>query len=230
MKLTHALFAVLIAAVGFTVQAAPPPQAGALKGEVLEVQNVEGYTYLRLKTAEGETWAAVPTANVKKGAQVTLVNPALMQNFESKTLKKTFDKIVFAQLAGPGAMPGAPQGAAHPVPATAAEPAVKVAKATGTGAKTVAEVVTGKAALKDKAVVVRGQVVKVNAGIMGKNWIHLRDGTGAAADGTNDILVTTKDAAAVGEVVTAKGTVRTDVTVGPGYVYAVLVEDAALRK
>lgn len=40
-----------------------------------------------------------------------------------------------------------------------------------------AEIVTQKAALKDKSVLVRGKIVKFNAGIMGKNWIHLRDGS-----------------------------------------------------
>jgi hypothetical protein len=203
-----------------------------LKGEVLETQNVEGYTYLRLKTAQGEAWAAVPTTPVKKGAQVTIGNPVVMQNFESKTLKKTFDKIVFGQVVEPGAPLATPLGAAPPVPAAApaAGPAIKVAKATGADAKTVAEVVTGKATLAGKTVLVRGQVVKVNSGILGKTWLHLQDGSGSAVNGTNDILVTTKDGVAVGDVVQAKGTVRTDVTVGPGYAYAVLIEDAVVRK
>ncbi len=90
--------------------------------------------------------------------------------------------------------------------------------------------VQGNAALKDKAVLVRGQVVKVNAGILGKNWLHLQDGSGSAAGGTNDILVTTKDMAAVGDIVTAKGTVRTDVNLGSGYTYKVLIDDAAVSK
>jgi hypothetical protein len=91
-------------------------------------------------------------------------------------------------------------------------------------------VITGKAALKDKAVLVRGQVVKINVGILGKNWLHLQDGSGSTAEGTNDILVTTKDEAAVGDIVTARGTVRTDVNLGSGYVYAVLIDDAAVRR
>ena len=97
-------------------------------------------------------------------------------------------------------------------------------------AKTVAEVVGGKAALKGKPVLVRAQVVKVTTGVMGKNWVHLQDGSGSAADGSNDILVTTLDKAVVGDIVNAKGTVRTDVNLGSGYAYAVLIEDAALRK
>ena len=93
-----------------------------------------------------------------------------------------------------------------------------------------AEVYAQKAQLSDKPVTIRGKVVKYNAGIMGKNWLHLRDGSGTAANGSNDILVTTKDTAALGDVVNARGTVRTDVNVGPGYAYAVLIEDAAMRK
>ncbi len=65
---------------------------------------------------------------------------------------------------------------------------------------------------------------------MGKNWIHLRDGSGSSAESTNDVVVTTMDAAQFGDVVVAKGVVRTDVNLGSGYSYAVLVDDAKLQK
>jgi hypothetical protein len=221
--------AALLCAAAFAVAAAPAPPAGALQGEVLETRNVDGYTYLRLKTTGGETWAAVPTSTVKPGAQVVIGNTMVMENFESKTLKKKFDKIVFGQLVDPAAAATAAAPATPQAAAPAAKP-IKVDKASGPDARTVAEVVTGKAGLKDKSVLVRAQVVKVNTGIMGKNWLHLRDGSGSAADGSHDILVTTKDVAALGDVVSVKGTVRTDVNLGSGYTYAVLIEDAAVRK
>jgi hypothetical protein len=204
-----------------------------VQGEVLETRNVDGYTYLRLKTASGEVWAAVATTSVKTGAQVTLGNTTVMENFESRTLKKTFDRIVFGQIVDPRGGPaagGAAVTAAAPTAPPQAAKAIKVEKATGPDARTVADVVTGKAGLKGKSVLVRGQVVKVNTGIMGKNWLHLRDGSGSAADGSNDILVTTKGIAAIGDVVSVKGTVRTDVDLGSGYAYAVLIEDAEVRK
>jgi hypothetical protein len=235
MKPATTLAALLLATAAWTAQAMPgmaaPAQTGpALKGEVLEVQNVDTYTYLRLKTKDGETWAAVPTTSVKKGAQVTIENTMVMEKFESKTLKKKFDKVVFGTIADPNAKPAAAMAAPHGAIPAATAPVAKVAKATGPDAKTVAEIVTGKAALKDKPVLVRGQVVKVNNGIMDKNWVHLQDGSGTAKDGTNDILVTTKDQAAVGDIVNVKGTVRTDVNLGSGYAYAVLIENAAIRK
>jgi hypothetical protein len=225
MKVTTAVIALLLAGTALLAQAA------SLTGEVLETQTVDGYTYLRLKTAQGETWAAVPTIAVKKGAQVTIDNASTMLNFESKTLKKTFDKIVFGQIAVPGAKTAAAHGAAPAGGGNGLTPKVaKVAKATGPDARTVAEVVAGRATLTGKAVLVRAQVVKVSLDILGKNWLHLQDGSGSPADGTNDILVTTKDSAAVGDIVSARGTVRTDVTLGAGYAYAVLVEDASVRK
>jgi hypothetical protein len=85
------------------------------------------------------------------------------------------------------------------------------------------------AELRDKTVLVRGKVVKYNAGIMGKNWIHLRDGTGSVEKETNDVLVTTTGSAKLGDIVTAKGVVHTDKDFGAGYAYKVLVEDATLQ-
>lgn len=121
-------------------------------------------------------------------------------------------------------------GAQHPPAAATAAQQVKVAKATGPEARTVAEVIKGRVGLKDKTVLVRGRVVKVNSGIKGKNWLHLQDGTGSASDGSHDLIVTTTDTAAVGDVVNARGTVRVDVVVGPGYAYDVLVEASTVKK
>ena len=151
----------------------------------------------------------------------------VMENFESKTLNKKFDRIVFASLVDPDAKAASTPHGTTSVPAA---PMVKIAKATGPEAKTVAEVVAGLGALKGKTVAIHGQVVKFNSGILGKNWVHLQDGSGSAANGTHDVLVTTTDTIAVGDVVNVTGTVRTNVDLGGGYVYAVLVEDARIRK
>jgi hypothetical protein len=235
MKTALALAAALLATAAYASPGMPsPPAAGAVQGEVLETKDVDSYTYLRLKTASGETWAAVPKSAVKKGQHVTLANTMVMDNFESKTLKRKFDHIVFGTIAGPDAKAvaplAAPAGPPHGAMPAPSLQVAKVAKAPGPEGRTVAEVVAGKAALKGKPVVVRGQVVKVNNGIMGKNWVHLQDGSGSAAKSDNDLLVTTQDKVVVGDVVSAKGTVRTDVNLGSGYAYAVLVEDAAIRK
>jgi len=250
MNTLHRLAGLALAVTLALPLAATAQSANTLQGEVLEVVNVDSYTYLRLKTASGEAWAAVTTVALAKGAKVTINNAMPMDNFESKALKRRFDRVYFGQIAGPGpkmaaggpppamqggmsgSMPGGMPGAMH-APGGAAALAIAttpVPKASGADARTVAEIVQGKARLKDKTVLVRARVVKVNTGIMGKNWLHLQDGSGKAQDGSNDIIVTTKDSAAVGDIVTARGVVRTDVTVGPGYAYGVIVEDASVKK
>jgi hypothetical protein len=154
-----------------------------------------------------------------------------MENFESKELKKTFPTILFGNLAGAGATAADPHsgmGMGMGKAATSATP-VKVAKASGANAYTVAEVVKQAEKLKDKSVRVQGKVIKYNAGIMDKNWIHLQDGSGSATDGSQDILVTTTANAKVGDVLTVSGMVRTNKDFGAGYNYKVLIEEATLK-
>ncbi len=87
-----------------------------------------------------------------------------------------------------------------------------------------------KAALDMKKVTVKGKVVKVAAGIMGKNWFHIQDGSGDPARKTNDLAVTTaQDLPAVGKTVTATGTLHKDKDFGYGYRYEVILEDATIK-
>ena len=208
-------------------------QGISITGEVLEVKDVDAYTYLRLKTKNGETWAAVIKSPVKTGAEVTIENGVEMNNFESKSLRKTFDHIVFGNLAGAqsATSPAMDLGRIHGGLTQAPDVgSVKVAKANAPDARTVAEVVMKKAELKDKPVTVHGKVVKFTRGVMGKNWIHLRDGSGSGAESTNDLVVTTTDETQIGDLVIVKGVVRTEVNLGSGYSYAVLIDDAKLQK
>lgn len=202
------------------------PSASVVMGEVLEVKDVDSYTYLRLKTKDGETWAAVNKSPLKKGAKVTIENVMVMKNFESKSLQKTFPTLLFGNLGDTGQVLANPHaGGAN----TTDTGPVNVPKASGANARTVAEVVTKAVELKDKEVRVRAKVVKYNPQVMGKNWIHLRDGSGVAADNTHDVLVTTTNQAKLGDVVTVTGIVRTNKDFGSGYSYKVLIEEASVQ-
>jgi predicted GTPase len=107
---------------------------------------------------------------------------------------------------------------------------VKVEKAAGPDAYTVSEIHEKVAALNEKTAVVKGQVIKVSSGILGKNWIHLQDGTGDASLGTNKLVTTSDDLPAVGDVVTMKGTVHLDKDFGAGYKYHVIMEKASIQR
>ena len=93
-----------------------------------------------------------------------------------------------------------------------------------------AELYEKSGALNGKEVVVTGRVVKVSKKIMGKNWVHLQDGSGDAASGTNNLVTTTQDVVVVGDVVTAKGILAKDRDFGGGYQYVVIIEETTLVK
>jgi hypothetical protein len=197
-------------------------------GKVVETMNSGGYTYVRVDAGEKEIWAAAPRFDVKVGDPVVVPQGMPMANYYSKTLDRTFDLVYFVAFV---AMADAarttdtlPQD--HPPESRNDEPIEMeisdIEKAAG--GKTVAELFEDKASLAGGAIVVRGKVVKFTPGIMGKNWIHVRDGTGVA--GTNDLTVTTDAFAKVGDTVLVRGTVAVDKDFGFGYRYSLLIEDA----
>lgn len=211
-------------------------------GKVQETMDSGGYTYLRIKPASGdERWAAVSATKVAKGDEVTVAGAMVMPSFESPTLKRKFDNILFGQLAAApaagAAAPAAPlqkdsvatAAAAHGTRSNTAVTIDKpIAKAAGPEGRTIGELYAQKKALVGKAVLVRGKVAKVNANILGRNWVHLQDGTGVEKDGTHDVVVATNSTANVGDVVLAKGTLVADKDVSGVYHFEVLLEDATL--
>lgn len=204
-----------------------------IRGQVLETMDAGAYTYVRLKTPDGEVWAAGPLVSVKVGDTATLGDGMPMQNFHSKGLDRDFEKILFvgsirvdnaraAALAPPS--DNTPHGAITSSPSSGIDLS-NIPKAEG--GITVGTVFTEKSSLAGKEVVIRAKVVKSNTGIMGKNWLHLRDGT-AGPDGEDDLTVTTSGTARVGDTVVVRGKVATDKDFGLGYRYEVILEDATV--
>lgn len=91
---------------------------------------------------------------------------------------------------------------------------------------TVAALNQGKAKLAGKTISAKGKVVKVNDGIMGRNFLHIQDGTGDAKN--NDLVVTSKQTAKVGEQVAITGVVVLNRDFGSGYSYPLLIEEASI--
>lgn len=189
-----------------------PNQAEGLQGEVVERLDVQGYTYLRLATAGGESWVAIPTNPVAVGASVNILNPMTMEKFHSKSLNRTFERIYFGTLAGAESTPAAPAPQASMAP---------VERASGPDGHTIAELFRDREKLKGHPVLVRGVVVKVSEGILDRNWLHLQDGSGSP-----DLVVTTKQSVKMNEQVTIQGKLEADKDIGSGYRFEVIVQDA----
>ncbi len=223
-----------------------PVEMDSLSGKVAESIDSAGYTYILLEDKGEKVWVAVPEMQVSVGEEVVLKPGIEMVNFTSSTLNRTFERVILSpgsvsERGGqvgkdmkmpPGDLPmgmiKAPTGNGMGV-STPIDDDVKVEKATGQGAYTVAEIYEKKSGLCNNKVVVRGKVVKVLPKILGKNWIHLQDGTGDEKKGDYDLVVTSQDMPSVGDVVTVSGTLYTDKDFGAGYRYTVIVEEAGIN-
>lgn len=210
--------------------------APKISGKVVETMDAGAYTYALLENDGKKTWVAMPEMKVTAGQELVFSGASEMRNFKSKSLGRTFEQIFFCgppdkKIGGDadGPMAGkASVGSAGIVPVIA-EP-IKVDKATGKSAYTIEEVYTYKASLDKKPITMKGKVVKVSEGIMGKNWVHVQDGTGDAKKKSNNLVVTTSELPKIGDIIVISGTLSADKDFGGGYRYDVIIEDAVIKQ
>jgi hypothetical protein len=217
---------------------ATPVPPGMVRGEVLETMNAGGYTYVFMDTGQDQRWIAALETPVAVGDIVQTDQGMAMNGFTSKTLNRTFNVVYFVSslqnLSGGSQPPAQASGempAGHPdvsggaaVPAVAAIPDIEAVEE----GKNIAYIYANKDELAGNEITLRGKVVKYNPGILGWNFIHIQDGSGDAAAGNNDLIVTTKADTAVGETIVLTGNIVLDKDFGAGYSYPVLLEDASV--
>ena len=227
-------------------------------GTVLETMNAGGYTYLLVDSGVQKTWVAVPETPVKKGEKVRFSQGMLMENFHSKTLDRTFAAIVFSPGLEGGeqspatkvtAKPSEDQSFTSAVQAESAQKSapegdmtasggssgavapfaeIKIEKAKGENSHTVGEIFAKTKDLNGQVVRLQAKVVKMNPNIMGRNWLHLQDGTGDPMANSHDLVVTTAGTPSLDQIVTVEGKVTANKDFGAGYSYVVIIEDAKI--
>lgn len=211
--------------------------------QVVEVIQVESYTYILARENGAEYWLAAPTIQAKKGDTLYYENGMMMTNFESKELKRTFDKILFVDRISdtpgnttsgqvtlpPGHSPVAGIPAQTPAtgnPKDTLKQAVKIEPAKN--GVTIAAILKDPKAYEGKTITVKGKVTKYTAGVMGKNWVHIQDGT--SSNGKFEIVITTLATLTEGDIVTFEGPLTLNKDLGYGYFFEVLMEDARVIK
>ncbi len=103
---------------------------------------------------------------------------------------------------------------------------VSVEKAAGENAYTVEEIFGKRKELNGKTVRIRAKVVKFSPMIMGRNWVHLQDGTGSPMSNSHDLVITTAETVAIDDIITVEGILAADKDFGAGYKYTAIVEQA----
>jgi len=218
------------------------PAANGKSFEVVEVIQGNTYSYIRVKENMEEKWMAVSKQEVETGAVYYYEEGLPMPNFHSKEIDRTFDEIYFVSsisttpivesggamggMGGMGAMGRAGAEQQHSGKVSTEKSTVVLEKQAGE--ITVAQVFANRNDYSGKEIEIRGVVVKVNKEVMGKNWIHIQDGT--ADNGNFDLTITSAGVAEVNDEITVKGKIILNKDFGYGYSYEVIMEDAEIIK
>ena len=212
--------------------------------EVAEVIQGSTYTYIRAKENNGEFWMAISKQEVKPGEVYFYKEGLPMQNFHSKEVDRTFDEIYFVSaisktpiqndgtgemnsgaMGGMGAMGNDINAPAHSGKVGSEQnSSISVEKLAGE--ITIAQVFANRNNYSGKEIEIKGVVVKVNKEVMGKNWIHIQDGTND--NGNYDLTITSADLAEVNDEITVRGKIVLNKDFGYGYSYEVIMEDAKI--
>ena len=207
-------------------------------GKILEIKSAMGYKYLKIDEKGEKLWIAIADAPVSIGEKIGFDKQTLMENFSSKSLNKTFDKIYFASNVSLTQKANKPQSMkdllgistqakqhtpidGNTMAKVTMKPFVKKE------IYTVEEVYLWRKNLKDQMITVAGEISKISRNIMKRDWVHIGDGTGNQTNKNNDLIFTAVDTVVkVGDKIHAKGKVTIDKDFGYGYFYPVIIENA----
>jgi len=187
-----------------------------------ETLTTEKYIYI-LVGEEGldDFWIATTKQEIIVGNMYFFRDGLLKTNFESREHKKTFDKIFFVSKLVP-----ADHGNSSPSSAGSSPISVPDKKIDRKGSVKISDLIASPKKYTGKTIQVSGKCVKININIMGRNWIHINDGTTEKYD----LVITSASAVQVGQNFTITGTVVLDKDFGSGYRYDILLENGVLVK
>lgn len=197
----------------------------AFQGLVKQVKQTNSYTYLEVEGQTQTIWMAVSKRKVDRGEIVDVNLGEPFKNFQSKELNRTFKELHLVSVYKLNGKEVGHKSVASKKKMTKANIKIGSIKKAD---YLVSEIFKKKNELAGKTITVRGKVVKFAPKIMGKNWIHLQDGSGNA--GTNDLTITSQETVKYGDIILIKGKVITDQDIGAGYKYDVMLEKAKVIK
>jgi hypothetical protein len=200
-------------------------KTGNRKATIEEVLHTTTYSYLKLDEDGNELWIAVMKQDFKVGEVIYYLQGMKMDEFKSEELDRTFETVYFVQDISYEPITDTQQMVmGHTEPRKPHLKKIDLEIELPEGAVSIGQLYSEKNKYNGKSVTVKGQVTKVNTGIMGRNWIHIQDGTGGE---TNfDLTITSDDIPEVDEIVTYWGVVAVDKDFGAGYTYEIIVEEA----
>ena len=193
--------------------------------KVVDKISAKGYNYLQVTENKNEYWIAVPSMEIEVGETVYFSKFMVMEDFESPTIDKTFNEILFVDDARKSPTPDEMKKIHSGATATDKQQINVEPLKDGL---TIQQIYSQSEGLNKKSVKVKGQVVKFNKQIMKRNWIHIQDGTGTQKD--FDLVLTSDQDVKVGDVIIAEGVLSTNKDFGAGYFFPVIIENVSIVK
>lgn len=190
----------------------------------LETIPASRYIYIRVKEGNEEFWIATLNQEIKVGQKYHFHGGLLKTNFHSKEHNRTFEKMYL--VSNLVSADHATQPTTINIPGEHAGLPPPTKNINIEGSTKIKEIVTHPQKFEGKKVQVSGKCVKLNANIMGRNWMHLQDGS----KNDYDFVVTSNQMIPEGGVVTMVGTIHLKKDFGAGYYYEIIMEDAAIVK
>ena len=203
-----------------------PEQESNHKVKVLEVLQSDSYTYLNVSEGFKEYWIATAKNDFQVNDELYYLEGLEMRNLDSKELERTFEKIVFVDLMSKDPIDKVKQAHAGSNKVMMGKSAEKINIEKVENGISLSDLFSALDKYSSQEVIVRGKIVKYNAAILGKNWIHIQDGTDF--NGNFDLTITSESVVNVGDTVTFKGTINLNKDFGSGYTYDVIMEEASI--
>lgn len=190
---------------------------------VKETFNAGGYTYIN---GANDLWLAVGQRPIDIGKTYYYKGALEMKNFHSKELNRDFPVIYFLNTISDTPIANEkPMQASKMKMQTAKKLEVSIEKTEGV--TSISDIFSKKDDFSGKEVTVKGKVAKFNQNIMGKNWIHIQDGS--EFEGDFDLTLTGMEVVSVGQIIEVSGTIALNKDFGSGYSYDVIMENAKLQ-
>lgn len=193
-----------------------------------EVLNTDKYTYVRGKENGQDVWVAVMKQPIEIGKNYVYRGGLMKKNFESKEFNRNFETLYLVSDFGleDAAASGMTKEQAHASVESGSTVEAPKSVTPAAGAIKLSDLVANLKKYEGKTVKVTGKVMKVNPMIMGRNWLHLQDGSGKDLD----LTVTTVEQVSLGQTVTMEGTLALNKDFGAGYKYDYILESAVVAK
>ncbi|GGD57898.1 GW dipeptide domain-containing protein [Muriicola marianensis] len=203
------------------------------KVEVTEVISGDKYNYALVKEDDRSFWISTQKKEIKTGDIYYFNESILKTNFESKELSRVFDTLYLVTSLVPEAhgqdMHGFSKSPIDQEQVKTIEKSIadqQDSSAVFSGRIKIADLVDNPEKYEGKKVELKGAVTKVNEGIMGRNWIHLQDGS----KDSYDLVITTSEPVKKGKTITVRALVQLNVDLGSGYSYPILLENGSILK